>query len=48
MALRVTAMVPVFMALGFLLLIVYFRAQGGYRQIALSSSDEQAPPAHTP
>jgi MFS family permease len=33
MALRYTAMVPVMMAVGFLLLIGYFRSIGGYRQI---------------
>lgn len=38
MALKVTAVVPAAMAIGFLLLIVYFRMQGGYKQIVLSSS----------
>lgn len=38
MALKVTAVVPAAMAIGFLILIVYFRMQGGYKQIVLSSS----------
>jgi MFS family permease len=41
MALRYTAAVPVLMALGFLLLIVYFRSIGGYRQIHLKTEDAQ-------
>jgi MFS family permease len=41
MALRYTAGVPAMMALGFLLLIVYFRSIGGYRQIHLKSEDAQ-------
>ncbi len=45
MALKVTSIVPVFMALGFLFLIGYFRRKGGYQQIALSSSGEFVPPA---
>ncbi|MBP63425.1 MAG: MFS transporter [Planctomycetaceae bacterium] len=40
MALKVTAAVPAVMAIGFLLLIIYFRMQGGYSQIVLSSSKE--------
>jgi hypothetical protein len=39
-ALKVTAAVPAVMAIGFLLLIIYFRMQGGYSQIVLSSSKE--------
>ncbi|MEE2777074.1 MAG: MFS transporter [Acidobacteriota bacterium] len=45
MALKVTAIVPAVMALGFLFLIAYFRMTGGYRQVALSSSPDRAPPA---
>ena len=37
-ALKATALVPAFMALGYLLLIFYFRRTGGYRQIVLSPS----------
>lgn len=39
MALKVTAAVPAFMALGYLLLLLYFKKQGGYK--ALSVSDEK-------
>ena len=39
MALKVTAAVPAFMALGYLLLLLYFKSQGGYK--ALSVSDEK-------
>jgi MFS family permease len=42
MALRYTAMVPVAMAAGFLMLIVYFRSVGGYRQIHLNPDEIQA------
>jgi hypothetical protein len=41
MALRYTAVVPALMALGFLLLIVYFRSIGGYRQIQLKAEAAQ-------
>ena len=37
-ALKATALVPAFMALGYLFLIFYFRRTGGYRQIVLSPS----------
>jgi MFS family permease len=39
MALRYTAMVPVVMALGFLLLIGYFRSVGGYRPVAMDPDE---------
>ena len=39
-ALRITAGVPVFMALGFFYLIIHFRRKGGYKQIELTSSNE--------
>ena len=42
MALRYTAMVPVVMALGFLMLIGYFRSIGGYRPLAINP-DEVVP-----
>jgi hypothetical protein len=41
MALRYTALVPAAMAVGFLLLIVYFKSMGGYRPIRLSTDDSQ-------
>jgi hypothetical protein len=42
MALRWTAAVPATMAVGFFLLILYFRSRGGYRQVHLRLADAQA------
>ena len=42
MALRYTAMVPVAMAVGYLLLIGYFRSIGGYRQVPMKPDEVQA------
>ena len=39
-ALKITAAIPVFMALGFLYLILHFRRAGGYKQIELTSQNE--------
>ena len=39
-ALKATALVPAFMALGFLFLLLHFRRTGGYKQIELPSSSE--------
>ena len=39
-ALRITAAIPVFMALGFLYLILHFRRAGGYKQIELEAQQE--------
>lgn len=39
-ALRITAAIPVFMALGFFYLIIHFRRAGGYKQIELTSQQE--------
>ncbi len=39
-ALRITAAIPVFMALGFLYLILHFRRAGGYKQMELTSQQE--------
>ncbi len=38
MALKVTAAVPATMALMYLLLILYFKAKGGYRQVQIKAS----------
>jgi hypothetical protein len=35
MALECTALIPVLMALGYLMLVLYFRSKGGYKQIYL-------------
>lgn len=40
MALRVTAMIPLTMAILYLLLIVYFKATGGYRALHVSGEEE--------
>ena len=37
MALKLTAAVPALMFVGYLLLVIYFRTQGGYRPVALES-----------
>jgi hypothetical protein len=42
MALRRTALVPVCMAAGYLLLLLYFRSKGGYREVHLGDADERA------
>ncbi len=39
-ALKATALVPAFMALGFLFLLLHFRRAGGYKQIVLPSSED--------
>ena len=39
MALIYTAAVPAFMAFGYLLLVIYFRAKGGYKQIHIAGED---------
>ncbi len=41
MALKVTAGVPVIMALGYLLLIIYFKLQGGYNPIVLTAGGNE-------
>lgn len=40
MALKWTALVPFVMAIGFLILILYFRAQGGYSQVVLERKED--------
>ena len=37
-ALKWTALVPLAMAVGYLLLILYFRARGGYRQVHIEGT----------
>ncbi len=43
MALKWTALVPFSMFVGFLLLVIYFRMQGGYKQEHLHQLDDRAP-----
>ncbi|MEW6159179.1 MAG: MFS transporter [Verrucomicrobiota bacterium] len=45
MSLKWTALVPAVMAAGYLLLIVYFKARGGYKQVHLPSSVTEKTPA---
>jgi len=42
-AFRWTALVPLTMALGFLILIFYFRALGGYKAIQLAKEEDATP-----
>ncbi len=42
MALKWTALVPLIMAGGYLLLIAYFRATGGYKQVHIEGAGEEA------
>ena len=39
MALKWTAAVPAGLAVGFLILLLYFRSTGGYRQVELNEGD---------
>ncbi|MFP6584836.1 MAG: MFS transporter [Candidatus Hydrogenedentota bacterium] len=45
MALKTTAAVPLTLAVGYLLLLLYFRSQGGYTAVEIGSKDEETPPA---
>ena len=42
MALKWTAVVPAFLALGYLILLLYFRARGGYRQVELNEGEDSS------
>jgi MFS family permease len=42
MALQTTAAIPATMAISFLLMIVYFKARGGYRQVHIEGTGERA------
>ncbi len=43
MSLKWTALVPAMMAVGYLLLIVYFKAAGGYQQVHLEKRSDGEP-----
>jgi hypothetical protein len=45
MALECTALIPVLMAFGFLLLVLYFHSKGGYEQIFLEEGPGAGKPA---
>jgi MFS family permease len=47
-ALKLTALIPATMAVGFLLLVVYFRMRGGYKAVHLDSSGREIEVAHDP
>jgi hypothetical protein len=42
MALKWTAVVPALLAVGYLILLLYFRSRGGYRQVELSESGDSS------
>jgi len=46
MALIYTAAVPAFMAIGYLILVIYFRAKGGYKQEHISGSPDPVEKSH--
>jgi MFS family permease len=48
MALKVTAIIPATMAVGYLLLIVYFRAIGGYKQVVIGPGGVEREIQHEP
>ncbi len=43
MALKLTAAVPALMFVGYLLLVLHFRAQGGYRTVELAGESTHEP-----
>jgi MFS family permease len=48
MALKVTAAIPATMAVGYLILLVYFRAIGGYKLVEIGPSGTEVETSHTP
>jgi hypothetical protein len=42
MSLKWTALIPLIMAVGYLLLILYFKAKGGYKQVHLEGAGKEA------
>ena len=42
MSLKWTALIPLVMAIGYLLLILYFKAKGGYKQVHIESTVQEA------
>ena len=47
MALKWTAVVPLAMAVGYLILLIYFRATGGYKQVHITAADALGQPLPT-
>jgi MFS family permease len=48
MALKLTAAVPAMMAIGYLLLILYFASKGGYRAVELDTTGHEHESSHRP
>jgi hypothetical protein len=48
MALRLTALVPAFMFVGYLLLVLYFRARGGYTTVEIGPDGVARETRHRP
>jgi hypothetical protein len=47
-ALQITALIPAAMAVGYLLLVLYFASRGGYKAVHLDSSGREVESSHTP
>jgi hypothetical protein len=47
-ALKITAFVPAAMAVGYLILLLYFRAIGGYKLVEIGPGGEERPTSHEP
>jgi hypothetical protein len=48
MALKITAAIPLTMAVGYLLLLIYFRAIGGYKLVEIGPGGEEHETSHKP
>jgi hypothetical protein len=48
MALKVTAAIPATMAVGYLLLLIYFRAIGGYKLVEIGPGGREFETAYEP
>ena len=48
MALKVTAAIPATMALGYLILLLYFRAIGGYKLVEIGPGGKEVETSYTP
>jgi hypothetical protein len=48
MALKVTAGIPATMAVGYLLLLLYFRAIGGYKLVEIGPGGKEVETSHRP
>ena len=47
-ALKITAMIPAAMAVGYLILLIYFRAIGGYKLVEIGPGGEERETTHEP